>query len=273
MTSFNALEISTERSYPTELYVLTLGSLSYFYTNAESLVRIDGEDYQPEAITRTRLEQGSDAANRTLTITVPAANEFARLFIGSPPGDQTSVSIFRLQPDELPGPVRLLQYKGTVNDVKFLNDGTSAEIVTRTIEALGNRSIPRYSFGGPCQHVLYGPGCLVDPALFQHVGTITAVASSVLTVSGAGAFLGNWFRGGFCRMVSGGDYRMITKHLGTSITLIQPFAYDVTGEEIQLFAGCDHNYDGDCRFKFNNQERFGGWPWVPSKNVFATGIR
>jgi len=41
---------------------------------------------------------------------------------------------------------------------------------------------------------------------------------------------------------------------------------------VQLFAGCDHTFFGGCKF-FANQDRHGGWPWVPTKNIFATGVQ
>ena len=273
MTTFAALETSLEASRPAELFTFAIGSVQYNYTSSPAALTVGATTYDPAAITRSAIGQGAEDRKRTVTFTVPASNPFAARFIGAPPGDPSSVSVFRLQRDELPTPNRVLQYKGTLNDVRFTQDGQWAEIVTRTIEALAARTVPRYTFAGQCQHVLYGPGCDVNPTPFQLFGFVTGLAGNVLTVSGANSKPNGYFRGGVCRVSTGGDFRLIIAHTGNSITLQQPFVQDVSGAELQLFAGCDHLFEGDCKSRFANQGKHGGWPWVPTKNPFVTGLR
>lgn len=273
MTSFAALEASLEGSRPVELFTFALGALQFHMTSNPLALTVGATVYESTTITRTAIGQGAEDRKRTVTFTMPSNEAFAARFIGAPPGDPASVSVFRLQRDELPTPNRVLQYKGTVNDVRFTQDGQFAEVITRTIEALSARSIPRYTFAGQCQHVLYGPGCDVNPTPFQLFGFVTAVSGSVVTVSGANTKPDGYFRGGVCRLSSGGDFRLIIAHTGNNLTLSQPFLQSVAGAELQLFAGCDHIYDGDCRTRFGNQGKHGGWPWVPTKNPFVTGLR
>jgi uncharacterized phage protein (TIGR02218 family) len=273
MTTFALLEQSLEGSRPVELFTFALGATVFDYTSNPAPITVGTTTYMPVTITRTAIGQGVEERKRVVTFTLPANDPFAARFIGAPPGDPASVSMFRLQRDETPTPARVLQYKGDVNDVRFVDNGQLAEIVTRTIEALASKTIPRYTFAGQCQHVLYGPGCDVNPTTFQLFGTVTAVVGNVVTVNGANTKPNDYFRGGFCRVSSGGDYRLILAHTGNNITLAQPFLANINGAELQLFAGCDHVYTGDCKSRFANQERFGGFPWVPTKNPFATGIR
>lgn len=271
MSSFATLEASLEESQPVELFVFALGSLAFSFTSSPAPITVGATTYDPATITRSAIGQGAEDRRRTVTFTMPANNPFAAQFIGPPPGDPASVSLFRLQRGA--PTVSVLQYKGTVNDVRFTSDGLAAEVITRTIEALAGKTIPRYTFGSPCGHVLYGPGCDVNPTAFQVVGAVTAVAGQVLTIPAAAAKPANYFRGGVCRLATGGDFRHIVSHTGSTVRLQQPFLQDVNGADVLLLAGCDHAYQGDCRARFANQGKFGGFPWVPTKNPFATGIR
>ena len=54
--------------------------------------------------------------------------------------------------------------------------------------------------------------------------------------------------------------------------LYNPFGVDVTGLNLQIFAGCNHELTGDCANKFQNAINFGGFAFVPNKNIFATGL-
>ena len=45
----------------------------------------------------------------------------------------------------------------------------------------------------------------------------------------------------------------------------------VVGQDVDVFAGCDHTVD-TCDQKFDNVINYGGWPYVPSKNPFESGI-
>lgn len=274
MTSFDTLEMSAESSRPVELYTIALGSITYHYTSNAADMTVDSIVYEATTIERSAFGQGVSDRDRVVTIQVPSNNAFAAHYIGTPPGDRASVSNFRLQRDESPTfATKVLQYKGLVNDVKFDQDGNRASILTRSVEATSSITMPRYTFAGLCQHVLYDASCGANPTTFQVIGNCTAVTGNVITVTGANAKPTNYFRGGFCRLNSGGDYRYIVAHSGNDVTLLQPFNVSVVNSDIQLFAGCNHEYAGHCRDRFARQASFGGWPWVPTKNPFVTGLR
>jgi len=131
--------------------------------------------------------------------------------------------------------------------------------------------MPTYTYQGLCNHVLYGPGCLVDPVAHRFTGTVTATSGLTITVPGAGAS-GIKFKSGYCKPTTITDYRMITAQSGDVLTLLMPFASSPLGATLELFAGCDHNVSGDCKNVFNNVDRFGGFNWVPNKNIFNTGV-
>jgi uncharacterized phage protein (TIGR02218 family) len=272
MTSFNDYEISRESSRPIELYQFTIGTDSYYYTSTADELVVDGLTFLPESISRNRVEQGADARNRNLVVTVPSDNAVAALYTDVVPGQRATLSIYRYQRDESPAfNTPVLLFKGIIQSVQFPEDGYTAQIAARSIESALNRSVPRFTFMGLCNHFVYDSSCGVDPTPFSHTGEVTAVTGSVITVAGAGAS-GLDFTGGYCRPSSAMDYRMVIAQSGDDLTLLLPFSGTVLGGNVQVFAGCNHAVDGDCALVFDNVANFGGFAFVPNRNVFQTGL-
>lgn len=274
MTSFATLEASLEGSRPLEIFTLSIGSLVFNYTSNASDVTVDSVLYTAVAIRRGPLGQGVEERRKTLVLTLPGNDEFVTYFIGTPPGDNSRVTIKQLQRDESPTfNTKLTRYKGLVQNVRFVGDGTQAEVSCQSAESLNSKAIPRHTFSALCNRVLYAPDCGVNPAGFRISGPCTAIAGRVITVTNANTKPDGYFNGGFCQLVSGGDYRFIISHVGNNLTLLLPFLTDITGGDVVVSAGCNHLIDGDCATKFSNRPRHGGWPFVPTKNIFATGLQ
>lgn len=275
MADFGTLESSVEESRPLEIYEVLLGGVPYRWTSAEDKVTVDGDDYQPEpGLSRSDIEQGTGQDRRTLKVTVSGRNTFAALYKNIVPGQRATLTIWRLQRDESPMfDTKQIIYQGQVMSVAFSQNGFTADLAVRSLEVALARNIPRYSHAGACQHVLYGTGCLVNPAGFNIVGTVSAVVSTVITLPGASAEADGYYINGYCTPLTGAsDFRMIVDHVGDDLTLLLPFAVDVTGVSVQAFSGCDRLIEGDCALKFDNVPRHGGWAFVPDKNLFETGL-
>jgi hypothetical protein len=272
MATYDQLESSVEASRPIELYEFSLGSTFFRYTSAEDELIVGTDVYTPLAIARGRIEQGSDQNNRNLSVTMPASNELAQKYIAVPPGQKVGLNIFRYQRDETPAfTTQVLLFKGRVQTVRFPNDGHSAEFAIRSIESAVNGNLPRFSFSGMCQHILYDDACGAVATSFDHLGTCSSISGNNVTVSGAGAS-GFDFVGGYIRPTGAQDFRMIVAQSGDVLTLLLPFQDDPTGENMQAFAGCDHLIEGDCALVFDQVAEFGGFAFVPSKDIFAQGV-
>lgn len=273
MTTFAALETSADSSRPVEIYRFVIGTREFTYTNNASTLTIDLDDYLAIPITRPAVVAGAEERKREFPIRVPVDASIVSEFVGSVPGVTARVFIHRLQRDEIPVfNTRALQFKGRVESVKFPDD-VNAEIVCRSVEAGVGKAIPRYTYQAACGHVLYGAGCDVNPAPFTFVGVCTSRLANVITVAGAGAFAGDqFFRAGVAKPTALSDHRLVLSQIGDNILLSAPFAADPVGSEIQLIAGCDHSFFGHCGGRFSNKPKNGGHPWVPNKNIFATGL-
>ena len=73
-------------------------------------------------------------------------------------------------------------------------------------------------------------------------------------------------------IVATGERRMIVSQTGTSIVVNFPYSTIAVDADCTIAAGCDMAWDGDCKNKFDNQERFGGFRHIPPENVFVSGI-
>jgi hypothetical protein len=276
MATFDTLESSVEESRPIEVYQFAQGSTVRFFTSFQTAVTMNGDLHVPETITRGKISQGVDARRRTLTITGPSSNEFAAQYVNIVPSQKATLSIIRLQRDESPTfDTQVLVYKGQVRSVRFPQDGHTAEIGCQTIESAASQNIPRYTYMSLCNHILYGAGCGVDPLSFNVIGAASAVSGSVLDVAGLNTWqtAGGWsVVGGYATPTLELDPRLIVGNTGDQIELLLPFGTDVSGMDVQVFAGCDHDVAGDCGGTFDNVIEHGGFPFVPSKNPFQTGL-
>jgi hypothetical protein len=57
---------------------------------------------------------------------------------------------------------------------------------------------------------------------------------------------------------------------GTVLVML-PYSGVAIGDGLKLTAGCDHVIQ-TCRTKFANEVNYGGFPWIPTRNPFDSGI-
>ncbi len=272
MSSFDTLESSLEDSRPLEIYTFAVGLEAFRFTSTQSSVTIGTDTWSPESVSRGQISQGADERNRNLVITVPADNDFASKYIDVPPGNQATISIIRLQWNESPTfDTQVLIYKGTIQSVRFPANGTAAEITCRSLEAAASQNIPRYTFMSMCNHVLYDTACGVGSGSNTYAGVVTLVSDLEITITGLDAS-GIDATGGYAQDLTNNDFRMVLSQTGDVITVLSPFTDDVTSSNVQVFRGCDHTLTGDCAVQFDNVAEYGGCSFVPSKNIFSTGL-
>lgn len=71
----------------------------------------------------------------------------------------------------------------------------------------------------------------------------------------------------------GGFRRHVTSHVGQELHLSAPLLAPLSlPARVSVWAGCDMSPE-TCTSKFNNFSRFGGYPYIPIKNAFESGIK
>lgn len=270
--TFEAQETSRESGSVLELYTFIFGQEIFRFTSFQRDVTWQGFGYTSEPISRSKTTASIEGTAGQLTVTMPIDNPVPQKFIANVPGKVGSVRVLRAHiTDALEEAVVL--FDGFVANVT-LDGELEAKVLCNPNTNVFKRSGPRFTYLGLCNHILYDERCKVDISLFTFTGLVSSVVDSTITVNGASVLGADFFVGGFARFPAGGtdDARMILAQSGDVMTLLIPFSLNVSGQDIDLFAGCAHDLT-TCDVKFDAVLDYGGFPFVPRKNPFNVTLR
>ncbi len=284
--SFNSVEQSTEASQPYELYIFTqsAGYETYTVTNAQVPIEYDGHVYEPAAITRSSPKISQQASSGQINITFPKDHPYVSRYAAGQPPLPDSCIIYRGHSTGDPGDVVII-FSGDVNGVVFEKD--TAKVSLATLHSRIQRQIPKRTFSWSCNHVLYDSKCQQARANYQANILVSSVSADGLELGAthdpawAGTTVDDhvstdidFFAGGLLKW-SGprGLYsRTIINFDSLNVlSLNLPLEGVEVGDQMQIFAGCNHSVF-TCRDKFANVQNYGGFPFVPTSNPFADGI-
>jgi uncharacterized phage protein (TIGR02218 family) len=266
--SFEAYEESQAGASKIELYTLTIGSTIYrMHDSVELILNPAGDNFHQAQISRGPIATGQES----LEVSLPGDHEFALKFASIAPGQTATLTIQAYHRND-PATELVVIYKGVVRSVAFTQNASKSAISFAPINEALDKQIPERTFQAACNNVLFDPDCKVSAGAHSYTNTVSGITDNVVTVTGLNTAKGTgWSTGGY---VSYGtlDYRLILEQDGDDLTLVLPFHTNVTGQSVTVYAGCDHSI-GVCNSKFSNESNFGGCPYVPTKNIFATGIK
>jgi uncharacterized phage protein (TIGR02218 family) len=146
-------------------------------------------------------------------------------------------------------------------------------IVTFVIPAATNihlqRKLPTLLIGKICPHFLYDAACRVDRPTFTVTRTISVVAGNLIYLTSLPNADPLWAKFGiFLHTATGQSMTILNQNNAFSyITLEAPIYELQSGDSVEISAGCDHTI-GNCSLKFSNKVNFGGFPQLPTKNIF-----
>lgn len=264
--TYEAAETSADAGRPVELYTFARGTTLWRYTSADRAQVVGGDTFAPAVIGRSRIEQGAEMNRSALKLTVPRDFAIAELYRVAPPGDVVAVTLRRLHLSDADGELATL-WTGRVVNVAWSNDGAQATITCEPIYTSLRRTGLRRMYGRLCPHVLYGPACKANPAVFAVPGTLTATTGLTLTAAAWGAKPVGWFDGGFIEWAEGGgtERRFIVAHSGSTLTLDRRAPSLAVGAVATAYPGCEHTLEV-CDDKFDNILNNGSTPFIPTKN-------
>jgi uncharacterized phage protein (TIGR02218 family) len=179
------------------------------------------------------------------------------------------LNIYRTQIGETDG---ILVFKGLAKAIVFSADGASATITCAPLTVGLSRLIPRYTYSTPCNFVLFDSNCGVKESKFTRRLRITAVNGTTLTIALAGGLGNNYYKGGWLSVPDTGEHVLILRQTGDSVGILRPVNGLEVGALVDMKAGCPHTMTA-CNTKFNNAANYGGFAYVPTRNVFRSGIQ
>lgn len=262
--------ISSEQAHqsPLELYRFSLGGYFWRYTNADdNVVTMEGEEFYPEAISRTNISVSEEANSSAVTVTLPAWNQVAKYFTRTgAPARHIWLTILRIHRES--GEVAQL-FTGQVGSASF--EGQTAKLDCQPLRASLQRRIPVQLVQSLCTNSLYDERCKANPALFSSTGTITAINGLWLTVSGITSRASDYFAGGYMYHAPTAQYATISAHTGPDQIKLLFNPGFIVGDTPTLYAGCDKRI-ATCNNKFGNVPNFQGFPFFPQIDPFKDGV-
>ncbi len=125
----------------------------------------------------------------------------------------------------------------------------------------------RKTFGGQ-EH----GGCGVDTTALGVTGAVSSISSDLIFYDSSRAESADYFGWGAVKFTSGANAGLRVQRVrdfsGGAFTLDEPPYYPLQiGDAYTAIPGCRRRLE-DCRDKFNNALRFGGYPWVPVGSTY-----
>lgn len=271
--TFVGQETSRQDGQPIEIYDFVLGLETFSYTSADAAVVVGPTTYEPAAISRTSVKLGSESRQNVLTLTMPTQLAPANRYVSIVPGQRGTLTVRRFHgtdPDLITDNLAVI-FKGIIRSVGFSDNGYTADIQVVPLTSGLGREAPRFTYQGLCNHFLYDSRCKVNSANFDFSGAVTVVNDTTLTIPGLNAQADGYYTAGFVQRGTS-DFRLVVTHTGNDVELLLPFPADVTGENLTVFAGCDHTIS-TCKNKFDNVLNYGGHAFVPLRDIFRNGIQ
>ena len=248
------------------LYTIARGSNAWRWTSGISALSLFGNTYTPES----GISHG-DCGNgmQELDITVGGQNVYVVAHKAYCPAGKTSVTIHRI--DDADVATLRVVYKGWVVSVSWNEDNTVGKLHLQPIIAGEDVMIPWEDCSPQCRHFLYDENCGLAADDHKYEAAVTAVSGRTLTVSGLSGLGASWAKYGYVRY-GDDEYRQIVGQTGDTLELMYAFEVDLTGETVAVFEGCDRSVTR-CVELQGDASNFGGWPFVPTINIFAQGVK
>jgi uncharacterized phage protein (TIGR02218 family) len=273
--TLDTLETSIEDSQPVEVYEVRAGSQLFRLAVSQQDEFIGAIQYDATpGLQREKKQEGSDKRDTDFRIRIPTDHPLAQLFTGQLPGFRVTLRVLRFQRADATRET-LEVFFGYIQSAVFEKDGFECVLSARNEIAANRGLVPRRTFASLCSYVLFDPDtCRVDdtnPSFRATNLSVLTTVGNVLTVAAglSGTYPDGWMQGGYVEVAGGTDFRSITSHVGNVLTLTTPLSTPPT--TITVFAGCAHDLT-TCGTKFANAINFGGWPFVPTRNIFESGL-
>jgi uncharacterized phage protein (TIGR02218 family) len=247
-----------------ELYEINTGTERFFYTSFSRNVDFQANTYQAARIKRNPISFEDKLKAVRTKIKFPLADPMTR-YISNNALSSVTIKIYRA----FVGDTSKFQviFDGRVINVEAQKNGASVDCESSSI--IFRNKLPSVVHQAFCNHRLFDNGCGLEENDFAIDATVT-VNQSQITSNEFANFPDQHFQHGHV-VTNYGDYRMITNHIGNTLTLQTAFDTRLfTGSTITAVAGCDKS-PGTCRIKFDNFPNFLGFPFIPSNNPVVFG--
>lgn len=183
--------------------------------------------------------------------------------------DAADVVVFRVFPDT-PDLGRIEVFRGKIGDMSYTRNEVSAQ--ARNQWGSAEQDWPRYTYKDTCTLRFGDVPCGVDTSSFTvafssnlvSTGDLVSITMTESTV--VQSYVNGFFDYGRVTFTDGpnsGEIRTVRAQSGDVIDLSHQLPYATSSGGFNIFPGCRKRLIQDCTSKYNNQENFLGFPWIP----------
>lgn len=270
MPTYDEHEDSTDLGAPVELFRFDAPDAEYFYTSDFETRFVLGRSYIPQPIARSNVVTSNQGEGAQLEVTLPANLPLVRDFaFDYAPPENLSLTVYRFHEDD--ESTLVTYWKGDVTSIKISGNTVKILVPSVLTNAIAS-TLPGKVYQSPCNHVLYDDNCKAERASYLQTNFASSVQTTYVGLQNIVSDPGGYYTGGELIHSATGERRLITSSQSDRLGINYPFRSVKPGDAIEFVPGCDHNCT-TCRVKFSNLENFGGFPFIPKKNVFKEGLK
>ncbi|MFV0480532.1 MAG: phage BR0599 family protein [Campylobacteraceae bacterium] len=242
----------------TELYEFVIENTTLRYSSGKNDIIFNGKTYFAKPIVRNDISREFD--NENASITLPLDLEPAPKF-------RDISSIKNIQ-------VRIFKNNGIVLFIgKALSCNFDVEKGTGTLKLISTQGmmktqVPSRTYGTACSFRLFDKNCKVDKTKYRLELEQDSFTTSSNYIKITSIQLTDDYSGGFVE--AGDEQSYISSHLGNTITLAYSLNAIKDVDKIYIYKGCKKTL-ASCKY-FDNEKNYGGFPFVPYKNVVTEGF-
>lgn len=261
-------EVARFFNKPVQCFRFARQSLVWCYTSADEPIIIDGDTYEPLAISCSAIKESSERQKRQITLTLPNSAEVCSNWRPYPPGDVIAITVLQRQRGETDFEVawygRVVQPKFSDKECEITCDPSSGSARPHGLQLRWQRG---------CPNALYSQGhglCNLNPEDFAVPATLTDVSGLTLTADEFSGVAAGRLAGGYIEWLSASGLiqrRSIMSNTGSTLAVDYGAEDLAIGLDVVAYHGCAHNW-ADCDSK-GNSDNYGGCTKSPSKNPFS----
>lgn len=268
------IETSEELSTPITLYKVNMGQVDYYLTSYNDDVSFNNHRYTAMQIEHSEIIRDMTAFDDKLSISVPLLSPQGKAWANDKLLSQNTIEILRYQPAINNA---FTMYRGVVVGRKYTD--THIVLDCLPISTVLNKMCNRAIYSRQCRYQLYSSECGVNKAKYEYKGIVTtnSLFSILLKLDPSKPFSKDDYQGGIVSLRKN-NYNILINAIEFIITgdnlevkLENPVTIDVTGFEVKIYQTCNKSKEM-CNDKFNNINRFGGFPYIPIRNIFVHNI-
>lgn len=266
--AFAEYEESRHSGRPIKLYKFMLGPLpedELRYTDAETTQVLNNQDYEPVAISHSKMSATGTLDRTTMTISMQGQTQLSDIFRVYPPSYVITLVVFQGHADDSANQF-LMCWGG-----KVINAAWPKNELTLTCEPASiamRRPGLRRNYQRSCPHALYGPKCKA-PKLPLNAICTNVYRKNTIRVSTVGGDPAAYYNGTIEWVNSEGRREIVSiQSAGADGTLrlagLPPTL--TVGSAVKIYKGCDHSMGERGCEMHNNILNYGGQPWIPLRN-------